>query len=174
MHLTAQIFGTVAILSSLIIYQQNTKRCILLCKMVQDVSWFCHYVILNCYSAAATSLLCIVRAAVFYRKEKNEKNSKILLIIFIILYLLSAVLTWKSVYSIFPALSSSLSTVAFWVKNPRNTKIIAVFASLCTLVYNITVSRSISVYIGITLSIAPALYSLFIYPKISAKINSRK
>ena len=142
----------------------------MLYKTVQDVSWFCHYIILDCYSAAASSLLCIVREIVFYGKDKKEKNSKILLLVFVTLYLISAVLTWQSVYSIFPALSSSLSTFAFWVKNPRHTKIIAVFASFCTLVYNITVSRSVSVYIGVALSITSALYSLFVYPKISERI----
>ncbi|MBQ7039239.1 MAG: YgjV family protein, partial [Clostridia bacterium] len=109
--------------------------------------------------AAATNGLCFVRESVFSR-VKNKKYDKILLGVFLALYLLSAVLTWKNIFSIFPAVSSSISTVAFWLKNPRTTKKLSVCAATCTLVYNLMLAQSFSVYVGVAFTITTSIVSL--------------
>lgn len=161
MNIVAQIFRFIAIGSSLVIYQQKKRKNILIFKSVQDICWFIHYLILAAYSAAATSGICFVRAQV-YSSEKTIFKMKIWLFLFLGFYIVSAVLTWNGAFSIFPALSSSLSTVAFWLKNVNHTKIISILASLSTLVYNINVAQSVAVYVGVTFTITSALSSLII------------
>ena len=156
----AQVFGGVAIVMSLIVYSRKKKTHLLTFKAVQDLCWLSHYLLLSAYSAAATSALCVVRSAVFYRTGKETRSSKLPLAIFLALYALSAVLTWKSVFSIFPAVSSSISTVAFWMKNPNHTRVLAISAALCTLTYNITVAHSLSVYVGVSFTILTSVASL--------------
>lgn len=157
----AQIFGAVAILSSIVIYQQKTRKRLLSFKLVQDVCWCIHYLILGAYSAAATSFICTSRSVIYYNNDKPIFASKLWLLIYICLYAVSAVFTWNGIFSIFPAMSSILSSIGFWVKQPIRTKAISVCASACTLVYNINVSHSAMVYIGVTLTISSALISIF-------------
>ena len=99
-----------------------------------------------------------------------------MLLLFLLLYAVSALLTWKSIFSILPAISSSISTVAFWMKNPKHTKILAIFAALCTLSYNITVANSVSVYIGVSITILTSVTSLLIkcFQKTDSKTEKSK
>ena len=76
------------------------------------------------------------------------------------MYILSAVLTWEDIFCLFPALSSCLSAVAFWMKDPRHTKILTLFASASTCVYNSFHGQSLSVYIGLTMTVVSSVISL--------------
>ena len=160
MNVVIQAFGFMAVTSSLIIYRQKTRKRILSFKLLQDVCWFLHYLLLGAYSAAATSFLCISRSAVYYNNDKKIFASKLWLALYVTLYAISAALTWKGPFSIFPALSSTLSSIGFWLKVPRYTKVISICASLCTLIYNINVSHSIAVYIGVSFTILSASTSV--------------
>lgn len=160
LYWVAQIFGAAAIIDSFIIFQQTDRRRLLALKMLQDICWLTHYLMLSAFSAAATSAICFFRGIVFYNNSKKWASSKWWLFGFITLYAVSAVLTWEDIFCIFPALSSTLSAIAFWVKDTRNTKLISIGASSSTLVYNITHSRSIPVYIGIAMTISSSIISL--------------
>lgn len=161
MNYIAQIFGFIAIGSSLVIYQQKKRRNILIFKSVQDICWFAHYMILSAYSAAATSAICFIRAQI-YNSDRPIFKKKIWILVFLIFYAVSAAFTWNGIFSLFPALSSSLSSIAFWLKNVNHTKILSIVASLSTLVYNVNVSNSVAVYVGVTFTITSALSSLII------------
>ncbi|MBQ6824047.1 MAG: YgjV family protein [Clostridia bacterium] len=78
-------------------------------------------------------------------------------------YTPSAALTWKNVFSILPALSSSVSTFAFWMKEPRHTKMLAILASSITLTYNITAAHSPSVYVAVSITMLTSIVSLVLY-----------
>lgn len=160
MSFVIQAFGIMAVVSSLIIYRQKTRKRILSFKLIQDVCWFLHYFLLGAFSAAATSFLCISRSVVYYNNDKKFFASKLWLALYITLYAISAALTWSSIYSIFPALSSTLSSIGFWLKTPRHTKIVSICASLCTLVYNINISHSPAVYIGVSFTVFSASTSI--------------
>lgn len=158
----AQIFGTLAIGCSLIIYSRNDRNKLLIFKCIQDLCWCTHYLILAAFPAAATSALCIGRSIAFYGRPGKGERSKWVFVTFLALYALSAWLTWKNAFSILPAISSSISTVAFWMKNPKHTKMLAICASLCTLSYNIAAAHSISVYIGVTITVTTSIVSLLL------------
>lgn len=159
MYVIAQIFGFAAICSSIIIYSRKTRDKLIFFKSLQDLFWVVHYSLISAYSAAATNALCFVRESVFSR-VKNKKWDKILLAVFLMLYLLSAVLTWKNIFSIFPAVSSSISTVAFWSKNPRTTKKLSICAATCTFIYNLMLAQSVSVYVGVAFTAITSIVSL--------------
>ena len=157
----AQFFGACAICCSLIIYSRKGRSKLLIFKCIQDVCWFTHYLILSAFSAAATSALCVSRSIAFYHTPSKNKKNQWLLVLYLVLYAASACLTWKNAFSLLPALSSSVSTVAFWMKEPRHTKMLAVVASCCSLCYNIAVAHSISVYVGVAMTVTTSLISVF-------------
>ena len=99
-NIIAQIFGIIAILSSVVIYSRKTRKKIIFFKALQDVCWFTHYLLITAYSAAATSVVCFIRAIVFYHL-KGKKKDVLFLVIFLCLYALSAYLTWQNIFSIF-------------------------------------------------------------------------
>ena len=161
----AQVFGAAAIVDSFIIFQQTDRRRLLVLKMLQDICWLTHYLLLSAYSAAATSAICFFRGIVFYNNSKKWASSRWWLFGFITLYAVSAILTWEDVFCLFPGLSSTLSAIAFWVKDTRKTKMLSIGASGSTLVYNITHSRSVPVYIGITMTVTSSVISLIKHRK---------
>lgn len=160
MNVIAQILGFSAIGISLFVYSRKKREHILSCKLAQDVLWATHYCLLGAYSAMATNLICAARECTFYNQNSKLAKSRIITAAFISFYLLSALFTWKNVFSIFPALSSTFSTLAFRMKDPIKIKLLAIPSSLCTLVYNITTSRSVSVYIGISITLTTICFSL--------------
>ena len=160
MTTVAQIFGFLALSASLIIYRQKKRQKLLYFKLFQDVMWCIHYLLLGAASAAATSALCITRSAVYANSSKRFFPLRVWIPIYVALYAGSAALTWSSVFSLFPALSSILSSIGFGLRQPRHTKIVALFASACTLVYNIAVAHSPAVYLGLTFTVCTSVYSL--------------
>lgn len=97
---------------------------------------------------------------VFYNNDKKWAKSSLWLAGFIGMYLVSAVLTWEDIFCLFPAVSSCLSAVAFWVKDPRHTKILTIFSSASSWVYNMFHGQSLSVYIGLTITVVSSVISL--------------
>jgi len=156
----AQVFGFGAIGCSLLIYTRKKRGSLLLLKLVQDLCWSMHYFLLGAYSAMASNLICATRETVYYNKNPKISRSIPLFALFIVFFVLSAILTWKSVFSIFPAMSSIFSTIAFRIKRPRLMKLMVLPSSFCTLIYNITVSHSVSVYVGLCITLSSLTYSL--------------
>ena len=162
------IFGFGAIGCSLLIYTRKKRENILLFKLVQDLFWAIHYGLLGAYSAMASSLICASRETVYSNKSPKISKSVPLFVGFLLFFALSAVVTWKSIFSIFPAMSSIFSTIAFRIKRPRLLKLMALPSYACTLVYNIAVAHSVSVYVGLTITLSSITYS-FIRDAITAK-----
>ena len=160
MPLVAQLLGFCAIGCSLLIYSRKKRGSILGFKLVQDLCWASHYLLLGAYSAMASNLICATREVVFRSKNRKISENPIPFVAFLLFYTASAVLTWQSVFSIFPAMSSIFSSVAFRMKNPRVMKLMVIPSSLCTLVYNIFVSRSVSVYVGVSFTVGTLIVSL--------------
>ena len=171
MKYIAQIFGALAICCSIIIYSRKERKKLLIFKCVQDICWCTHYLLLSAFTAAATSALCVTRSIAFYASPKKDKKSIIILFIYLALYALSAALTWKNAFSILPAISSSISTIAFWMKKPSQTKVLSIFASCCTVGYNIAVAHSISVYVGA--AITTSIISLIVGAKKEKEENAK-
>ena len=156
----SEIFGFFALLSSVMIYSQNKRSRILIFKGIQDLFWGIHYLLLSCFPAAATSIICLSRSFVFYHSEKKWAKGRFWVIAYIGFYIISAVLTWQNIYSILPASASCISTIAFFQKAPEKTKMLQICASLVTLSYNLLQSHSIAVYAGVTLTLTTAALSL--------------
>lgn len=170
----SQIFGAFAIVCSLLIYSRKERNKLLIFKCVQDACWLIHYLLLGAYPAVATSGLCICRSIMFYGTPREKEKSKWILVMFLLLYVGSAVVTWKNTFSILPAISSAISTVAFWMKKTEQTKSLAILASLVTLSYNVMVTHSVAVYVGVTFTVTTALLSLLLSIKKEKRAAKRQ
>lgn len=109
----AQIFGAVGILAFIMLYQFNSMKNVLKTKMVMDVLWAVHYLLLGAASAFAVNAICLVRECVFLNDDKKIFKSQIWLLVFVAFNIVSAIVTWKGYFSIIPAMASTLATISF-------------------------------------------------------------
>ena len=164
----ATVIGALGILANCIIYQQKSGKGLLLCKLISDVLWLLHYLLLGAYSAAAVALIGGFREFVFYKENKKPKKNIFFFYLFIGITVTSAILTWKSAASLLPALASVISIVSFWRALPALSRILAYPVSLLMLTYDLTCGS----YVGIVnevLTVAATTFAI-----ICAVKNKRK
>lgn len=135
----SSIFGALGIAANVFIYQQKNGKNLLKVKLLSDAIWAIHYLSLFAYSAVCTCCIAIVRESIFLHKEKRWAQSKLWLVLFIACNIVSAILTWKSIWSILPGLAGVISVVSFWIAKPKVTRTLAYPISALFLTYAITV-----------------------------------
>ena len=54
---------------------------------------------------------------------------------------MSAVLTWKSVFSLFPAIAACIATYSFWQANVRRARVLAITNNVLMFTYDITMEK---------------------------------
>jgi hypothetical protein len=135
----AWIFGIGGIVANILIFQQKNRKNLLRTKLLADISWTIHYSFLSAWSGAAVCGIGIIRESVFLQKPRKWANSPLWLILFFLCSLVSAVLTWKSPFSILPAVASMLSILSFWIGNPKLSRWLQIPISLSFFTYNVTV-----------------------------------
>lgn len=135
MFYLAQGIGFIAIAVSFFIYLQNSRRKMLICKLITDVLWVLHHVFISSHTAAMIASVSVFRELVFSADRKKWARNKIWLLVFSALSVSAGVLTWSDVYSIFPPIASILLVAAFWNKNKVFTRIFGFISSVCMFVY---------------------------------------
>lgn len=134
----AQIVGALGIAASLFIYQQKDRSHLLVWKLISDVLWACHYLLLGAYTAMAISTIAAFREIVFFNRQKRWASSKLWFFFFMACAVGSAVLTWKTPASLLPAVASLLSVTGFYIGTPRLSRILVFPISGAMLTYDLT------------------------------------
>ena len=147
MMLVGKIVGYIAIVASVLIYQQKTRKNLLISKAVTDVLWIIHYFLMGGYTGAAVTCVALVREVVFFRSDWRNKNSKLILVVSLCISAVCTALTWDGVFSIFAMLCSMLSIVSFWIGEPKVSRIMAFPISGCMLIYGVA-NGSVAVLIN--------------------------
>ena len=137
MIILAWILGVGGIIFNFLIYQQTKRKELLSVKLIADILWSLHYIFLGAWSGAAICAVGIVRESIFLNESKAWAKGTRWLLVFLFLSIVSAIFTWKNVYSLLPAISSAISVFSFWRGNPKLTKILVFPISGCFMVYNI-------------------------------------
>lgn len=133
----ANVVGIIGIAANILIYQQKNHKKLLLYKLLSDFIWALHYILLSANSAALIASVNIFREFVFYNKDKKWAKSKLWLIFFLLCSFISAILTYKNLFSILPAIASILSVISFWISNANITRIFAYPISFSMFSYDI-------------------------------------
>lgn len=132
-----QILGFLAIATEFVIYQQKTKKGLILVKLIADLIWTTHFLLIGGWTGAATTAVAIFREIVFYFSSgKKWAQHKAWVVLFSCVFFSCSILTWKGIYSLFPAICSVISTVAFRVNSPRKTKLLQIPSVVAMLIYN--------------------------------------
>lgn len=133
----AYVFGILGIAANVLIYQQKTGKTLLLCKLISDVLWAVHYILLGAHTAAAIAVIGFCRELVFLRTWKSKRVYEAWLVCFLLCSVCSAAVTWNGWISILPAAASVLAVIGFWKKTPKLSRVLAYPISVCMLSYDI-------------------------------------
>ena len=138
MNILSWIFGCIGLITSFTIYQQKERKRLLIVKLTNDAIWMMHYVSLLAWSAVGMCLIAICRSSVFLYKHKKGTVAKKSLILFLFLAVISAVITWKNVFSLLPSLCSMIAIFSFWQANIKTSRILACVTSVLMIIYDLT------------------------------------
>lgn len=131
------ITGAFGIAANVLIYQQKSGKKLLIYKLISDILWVAHYFSLQANAAASIAAINIFREIVFYNKNKKWACSNLWVVFFVLCSIASAVFTWKSAFSILPALASVLSIISFRKSDPNLSRSLAFPISASMLTYDI-------------------------------------
>ena len=131
------IFGFLGICSTVIIYQQKSRRTLLISKLISDLIWFLHYFFLEAYSGAAIAVLGAVRELVFVNREKRLCMSRLWLPFFIVASIICNILTWQNIFSSFTLVASCISVIGFFIGKPALSRLLSFPISVSMLTYDV-------------------------------------
>ncbi|MGE5473879.1 MAG: YgjV family protein [Ignavibacteriales bacterium] len=137
-----QAIGFAGLLFAVLSFQNKQRKNILLCQIIGSIFYIFHFLLLGAITGSIMNLIGAVRSYVFYNREKKWASKLIWLYIFLFLVIIGALFTWKNNFSILPMIAMCVSTVSFWMKNPKYIRLIMLLSPPCWLTYNI-VSGSI-------------------------------
>ena len=169
--LVGKVAGYIAIVASMLIYQQKTRKNLLICKAVADVLWIIHYFLLGGYTGAIVTCVALVREVVFFRTDLRSKNSKLILACFLCVSVVCAALTWGNIFSVFAMLGSLLSIVSFWLGEPKVSRIMVFPISGCMLIYGVA-NGSVAVLINEVLVMISSALGLLLLDRKKEESNN--
>ncbi len=133
----AQIVGLIGIVCGMITFHTKDMRGARKWKLTIDVIWALHYLLLGAYTGFGTSIIAACREIVFLNDHRKFCQLKMWPWLFIVLNFISAAITWKGIYSIFPAISAVLSTFIFWQKNMRRGRRMSLAVNTLMFLYDV-------------------------------------
>ena len=133
----ALTLGALGIAANVIVYQQKSGKKLLWWKFISDIIWMLQYLALNAISGAAVAMIGILRETVFLNQHRKWAQGKGWLLVFFILSIISAILTWKNIFSVLPALASVLSVFSFWRNKPSLSRALAFPISFSMFTYDV-------------------------------------
>ena len=155
----AQGFGIGTMISLFLIYQQKSRKGILICKLSADVFWIAHYFCLGAVAGMIPNFVGVFRETVFLnRKTKRWASSPVWVAVFILLNFSLGIASFKNWYDMIPIIASSFVTVSLWIDSPNLTKSISLPVSASFLTYDVFVGS----YIGI-LNESISILSILLY-----------
>lgn len=160
MNILAQVVGILAIVVFAISPHQKTKKRVLIFNIISCLLYATQYLLLGAFSAAATNIIGAAKDRVFYEYENKKKDIPIMvLLIYIVILVISGILTYTNIFSVFPVLLSSLSAYGVWQKNLKVYRNIVVINSASWLIYNFVVGAYVGA-IGNAFQICSAIVAI--------------
>lgn len=112
---------------------------ILKVKLLIDMVWGIHYLLLGATAAVVSNGVCVFRDIVFLNQNKKFFSGNWWLLVFVLLNWILISITNRSVYNFLPAIASTLATYSFWQKNPQRARVIGITNNILMFIYDIFV-----------------------------------
>ena len=152
----------IAVVTYILSYQQKKRKNIILVNAMSNFFYVLQYVLLGAFEGATLDGLSTVATITAHNKDKGfiAKYIKFIVIIIDLLMLITGLLLYKNIFSLFPVVGAMLQTGAFFLTEERKIRIVSFLGTPFWLIYNI-VSKAYFSAVGSTLcivSIGVAIY----------------
>lgn len=175
MSIFVQALGIIGITASVLSFQCNEHKRLMLFRTLNEAFFAVQYILLGAYTGAAMNLVGCIRNLIFAHSVSHGKSTVLSRIVFCVMFTVAGICTWGGLSSLLIIFAKVLSTAAYGSKRTGRIRILIFTTSMCWLVYNLFVSS----YTGalceaLTLcSIISGIIRFDIYPAI-AKIGRSK
>ena len=142
MYIFAQIIGIAALSCAVCSFQQNNHKKILFFQILSGTLFTIHFTLIGATLGGVLNFFGMLRSIVFYNKDKKWAQGAKWLYIFSGIFIITGIFFWEGPISLFPMVSMVISTVCFWVTNPKKVRLLMLPASPLWMVYNL-INKSI-------------------------------
>lgn len=157
-----QICGLVAMLFSVLSFQRNTHKKIMIMQISANFLFAIQYFSMGAYTGAVMHGIALMRGIVFYNMDKKWAQGKGWIIAFVLMFIGFGAATFDGVLSILPPLAMVLNTFSFASKDPQFTRRTILISSPMWLVYSI-ITGSIGGAINECFVICSSILGIFRY-----------
>ena len=116
---------------------QNNHKKILFFQILSGTLFTIHFTLLGATLGGVLNFFGMLRSIVFYNKDKKWAEGSIWLYVFSGIFIITGIFFWEGWISLFPMVSMIISTVCFWVTNPKKVRLLMLPASPLWMVYNL-------------------------------------
>ena len=138
-EIIAQLIGIFGILSLFVMYQQSSRTKYLAFKILSDVIWAAHYLLLGAIGGAIPNVVGIVRELTFLKEPKKRYARRILAAMFITVNASLAIYLADSLIQLMPICASALVTVSLTFRKTKSIRLLTVPICLTFLIYDLLV-----------------------------------
>lgn len=143
------ITGIIALAICLAMFTFRKKRHIQIAKLASDMVWALNFVFNGGYAGVVQNLFGAVRDSVFLCRTDERKWAQSIwwCVVFCALFATLPLLSWEKdgAKSIFLAVSSVISTISFFVKNPQLTRYLSLPVMALSMGYAIIVNNTFNI-----------------------------
>lgn len=165
----SQILGGIALILVCIGYFLKNKSGFLIMQMISNVFYASSFILQNALVAGIVTLISIVRCVFIYLSEKNDIKESIFFIpVFIFLYLFVGLDLWGSWLDIIPMCTSTIFTLAFYIKNLQVMRCVVLLPNAMLVGYGIlckTYTNAILNFIEMSIIVVSIIYFEYIKRK---------
>ena len=138
-QILGQGFGILAPILTVISYQLNTKKSILLAQTASSFFTAVGYFFLGAFSGCVLNVICLVRNfAYLFLKEKSKLRIPVVSLLSLSMVVFGA-LTWQGPQSLLIMIALAVNTVFLSFGNPQLLRYSILFTSTAILIYNVYV-----------------------------------
>lgn len=146
MFAIAQVFGLLGVLFWSLSIQQKSQSKILFMQLLANSFYGIQYLLLSAYSGAALYAVACVRTFLFYERRKNNKKIPISWLFFFLgLTIISAILTYDGLISLFPSVIVIFYTIFIYMEDPIWIKSSFLFVPFIETTYNLLVHAYVAI-----------------------------
>lgn len=156
----ANVFGFLALLISIYMYQAKNKRDLFLRQLIYTFFMLIEFILLKVYIALYITIISFFRTLLYYNYQKNNKKiPNVFLGLIIFLFFISLFFNHKNIFSIIPLLIGVIYTLTLLINNVNKIKIICIILSILWIIYYLIIQAYVSI-IKCIIDIIAIIYSL--------------
>ena len=135
----AQLLGLCGMVSLFFMYRQATRKNYLRLKLLSDILWAVHYVLLSAPGGAIPNLVGVARELVFLYDRKCQTRIRFWAALFIAVNAALAFSTLRSAVQLIPIFASMLVTVSLTMSRTSTIRLMSIPISTAFLIYDLLV-----------------------------------